>query len=106
MVGHQEELDFGDLDLIVLDFSNTCQRICLLYDISSVGSQNLVTLIFTKMTFCQRWNTKCMAHILSNSRSSRPIRTPLKASIMLQNSVSMKNSIILVLILLRYEVLT
>ena len=37
------------------------------------------TLIFTKMTFCQRGNTKRMAHILSNSHSSRPIRTPLKS---------------------------
>ena len=41
-------------------------------------SQNLVTLIFTKTTFCQCGNTKCMGHILSNSHSSRPIRTPLK----------------------------
>ena len=47
--------------------------------ISSVGSHNLVTLIFTKTTFCQRGNTKCMANILSNSCSSRPIRTPLKS---------------------------
>ena len=47
--------------------------------ISSVGSQNLVTLNFTKIIFCQRGNTKRMAHILSNSRSSRPIRTPLKS---------------------------
>ena len=53
---------------------------CLKY-ISSVGSQNLITLIFTKTTFCQRGNTKRMAHILSNSRSSRPIRTPLKSII-------------------------
>ena len=73
--------------------------------ISSVGIQNLITLIFTKKTFCQCMNTKRMAHILSNSRSSRPIRTPLKASIILQNIVSMKNSIILVLFLQRYEVL-
>ena len=29
--------------------------------------------------FCQHGNTKRMAHILSNSRSSRPIRTPLKS---------------------------
>ena len=28
---------------------------------------------------CQRGNTKCMEHILSKSRSSRPIRTPLKS---------------------------
>ena len=48
-------------------------------NISSVRSQNLVTLIFTKMTFCQRGNTKRMVHILSNSRISRPIRTPLKS---------------------------
>ena len=34
---------------------------------------------FTKTTFCQHWNTKRMVHILSNSRSSRPIRTPLKS---------------------------
>ena len=47
--------------------------------ISSVGSQNLVTLIFTKTTFCQRGNTKRMGHILSISRSSRPMRTPLKS---------------------------
>ena len=47
--------------------------------IASVGSQNLVTLVFTKMTFCQHGNTKHIAHILSNSRSSRPIRTPLKS---------------------------
>ena len=47
--------------------------------IVSVGSQNLVTLIFTKTTFCQRRNTKRMAHILSNSRNSRPIRTSLKS---------------------------
>ena len=44
---------------------------------TSVRSQNLVTLIFTKTTFCQRGNTKRMAHILSNPHSSRPIRTPL-----------------------------
>ena len=31
------------------------------------------------MTFCQRGNTKRMVHILSNSRISRPIRTPLKS---------------------------
>ena len=47
--------------------------------ISSVGSQNLVALFFTKTTFCQRGNTKRIAHILSNSRSSRPIRTHLKS---------------------------
>ena len=41
---------------------------------SWVWSQNLVALIFTKTTF-----TKHIAHILSNSRSSRPIRTPLKS---------------------------
>ena len=74
--------------------------------ISSVGSRNFVTLIFTKMTFCQRGNTKRMAHILSNYRCSRPIRTPLKSI----NHVSKyriyeKKSIILVLILLRYEAL-
>ena len=32
-------------------------------------------------TFCQRGNTKRMAHILSNFYSSRPIRTPLKSII-------------------------
>ena len=47
--------------------------------ISSVRSQNLVTLNFTKTTFCQCGNTKRMAHILLNSCSSRPIRTPLKS---------------------------
>ena len=47
--------------------------------ISSVGSQNLVTLIFTKVTFCQCGNTKRTAHILSNSRPSKPIRTLLKS---------------------------
>ena len=47
---------------------------------SSVGSQNLVTLIVTKTTFCQRGNTKQMAHILPNSRSSRPVRTPVKST--------------------------
>ena len=31
-----------------------------------------------KKTFCQRQNAKRMAHILSNYRRSRPIRTPLK----------------------------
>ena len=48
---------------------------------SLVGSQNLVYLIFTNTTFCQRENTKLMAHILSNSPtcSSRPIRTPFKS---------------------------
>ena len=71
---------------------------CIQHGILSVGSQSLVTLIFTKTTFCQRGNTKRMAHILSNSRSSRPIRTPLKASFMLQNIISMKNYIILELI--------
>ena len=50
-----------------------------IYSISLVESQNLVTLIFTKTTFCQHGNTKRMAHILSNSRSSRPIKTPLKS---------------------------
>ena len=49
--------------------------------ISSVGSQNLVTLNFTKTTFCQCVNTKRMAHILSNSRSSRLFRTPLTLSL-------------------------
>ena len=47
--------------------------------ISSVRSQNLLTLIFTKTTFCQPGNTKCITHILSNSHGSRPIRTPLKS---------------------------
>ena len=47
--------------------------------ILSVGIQNLVTLIFTIITFCQCGNANCMAHILSNSRSSRPIGTPLKS---------------------------
>ena len=46
---------------------------------SSVGSQNLVTLIFTKTSVCQGGNTKRMVHILSNSCSSRPIRTPLQS---------------------------
>ena len=49
------------------------------YYISSVGSQNLITLIFTKTTFCQRGNTKHIEHILSYSRSSRPIRPTLKS---------------------------
>ena len=40
-----------------------------------------MTLIFTKTTFCQGENTKGMAHILSTSHSSRPIRTPLKSII-------------------------
>ena len=53
--------------------------ICSFFCISSVETQNLVALIFTKTTFCQRGNTKRMAQILSNSRSSRPIRTPLKS---------------------------
>ena len=48
--------------------------------ISSVGNQNLVTLIFTITTFCQGGNTKRIANILSNSHSSRPIRTPLKST--------------------------
>ena len=47
--------------------------------ISSIRSQNLVTLIFTKTTFYQSGNTKRMAHILSNSHSSRLIRAPLKS---------------------------
>ena len=51
----------------------------LMFYISSVRSQNLVTLIFTKTTFCQRGDTKHMAHILSNFCSSRPIGTPLKS---------------------------
>ena len=46
---------------------------------SSVGSQNLVTLIFNKTTFYQRGYTKRMAHIHSNSHRSRSIRTPLKS---------------------------
>ena len=33
---------------------------------------------FYQNDFCQCGNTKCMAHILSNSSRSRPIRTPLK----------------------------
>ena len=33
---------------------------------------------FYQTTFCQHRNTKRIAHILSNSCSSRPIRTPLK----------------------------
>ena len=49
---------------------------------------------FTKMTFCQHWNNNHMAHILSNSRSARPIRIPLKASTMLQNIVSTPDTII------------
>ena len=44
-----------------------------------VGINNLVTLIFTKTTFCHCGNTKGMVHILSYYRSSRPIRTPLKS---------------------------
>ena len=54
------------------------------------------------MIFCQRENTKLMAHILSNFPSSRPIRTPLKSAIMLQSILSMKDTIILVLILPKY----
>ena len=50
-----------------------------IYNLSLVGTQNLVTLIFTKTTFCRLRNTKCMSHILSNSCSSRSIRTPLKS---------------------------
>ena len=49
-----------------------------MFYISSVRSQNLVTLIFTKTTFCQRGDTKHMAHILSISCSSRSIGTPFK----------------------------
>ena len=38
-----------------------------------------MTLILPKR-FCQCVNTKGMAHILSNSCSSRPIRTALKST--------------------------
>ena len=69
-------------------------------NISSVYSQNLVTLIFTKTTFCQRGNAKRMAHMLSNFRSSR---TTLKSINHASKIVSMKISMILVLILPRYE---
>ena len=34
---------------------------------------------FYQNVSCQRGNTKSKVHILSNSRSSRPIRTPLKS---------------------------
>ena len=68
-----EEDSVNNFDLSPLDMSGR-----LLYT-SSVGSRNLVTLIFTKTTFCQCGNIKRMAHILSNSPSSRPIRTPLKS---------------------------
>ena len=34
---------------------------------------------FYQINFLSSGNTKCMTHILSNSRSFRPIRTPLKS---------------------------
>ena len=76
-----------------------------LCDISSVGSQNLVTLIFTKTTFVNEgipsaWSTFCL--ILE---ALDQLELPKKASIMLQIIVSMKISIIAVLILPRCEVL-
>ena len=38
------------------------------FSILSVESQNFVTLIFTKTTFCQRGNTKRMASVVPRSR--------------------------------------
>ena len=68
------------------------------YCITSIGSKNLETLIFSKTTFCQRGNTKRMAHILLNSRSSRTIRTPIKSINHASKYHIYENSIILVLI--------
>ena len=47
------------------DLGSYCLQCWLPKNITSVGSQNLVTLIFTKTAFCLRGNTKCIAHILS-----------------------------------------
>ena len=71
----------------------------------SVGSQNLVTLIFTKTTFCQRGSTKRRAHILSNSCISRPIRIPFKSINHASKYRIYEDSIVLVLIVPRYEAL-
>ena len=49
--------------------------------ISSLPSQNIVTPFFAKMTFLQRRNTCHSARLLSNSRTSRPIRTPLESRV-------------------------
>ena len=43
----------------------------------SLQSQNLVTPYFAIMTFWQCKNTCHSGHLLSNFRTSRPIRTPL-----------------------------
>ena len=71
------------------------------FHMSSVGSWNLVTLIFTKTTFCHRENTKRMAHILSNSR----IRTPLKSINHASKYRIYERYLFFVLILPRYDVL-
>ena len=70
--------------------------------ISSIGSQNL-TVNFTKTTFCQipnAWPTFCKILVALDQ-----LEPPKKASIMLQNIASMKYTIILVLILPRFDVL-
>ena len=70
-------------------------------EISSFGSQNLVTLIFTKTKFClpkrlfvnagipNAWCTFCQILVALDE-----LEPPEKASVMLQNIVSMKSSII------------
>ena len=68
----------GNSNIVYIMIKDPAQDLGI-HRISSVGSQNLITLIFTKTIFCQCGNTKRMAHILSNSHSSRPIRTALKS---------------------------
>ena len=51
--------------------------LCFHGEISLLRSQNLVTSFFAKTTFWQHGNTCHSARLLSNSHTSRPIRTPL-----------------------------
>ena len=72
--------------------------------ILSVRSQNLATPIFTKLFvnagIPKAWRTFCQILVALDQ-----LEPPYKASNMLQNILSMKDTIILVLILPRYDVL-
>ena len=74
-------------------------------DILSVGSQNVITLILPKQLFVNAGIPNVWLTFSQTLLALDQLEPPLKASIMLQNIVSMKDTIVLVLILPRYNVL-
>ena len=66
------------MDFFVYTYINTCNLTRIHHLTYRRPGVKTLKLIFTKTKFCQRGNTKRMAHIQSNSLSSRPIRKPLK----------------------------